>query len=194
MVVYRIAGHLFLWVGFLAGALVTVLSTEVKHDPWATINWISYALSLAVAIVGVILLRLTARHEATQEGAIGGKVEELAVLLHRIRENVAAIAADWSPEKVYEVHPRIDEKIAEDLAEFADRRTAIVRSFGLRTFGRIMTDFARAERQLNRCWCASADGYADEVTRCLLQAQSHLDQAATQLNKALNGIDSPQVA
>ncbi len=49
--------------------------------------------------------------------------------------------------------------------------------YGLQAYADIMSSFAAAERYLNRCWSASADGYVDEV-------HTYLDRAAAQFQES----------
>ena len=51
----RIIGHVLLWIGFLAGALIAVQSTENPDAPWATIIWERYLLAIYVGVVGVVV-------------------------------------------------------------------------------------------------------------------------------------------
>ena len=43
----------------------------------------------------------------------------------------------------------------------------MIDAFGLQAYADVMSDFASAERYLNRAWSASTDGYIDEVMRSL---------------------------
>lgn len=179
----RIAGHVLLWCGFLAAAFVTVRSTEVAGDPWSTIAWPMYTTTLTVAAIGVVLLRMTARRGMGGPEQVIGTIEGLQENLKAVNGALFRFLESWSPEKVYDVHGWIDENLARDLAEFADARSALVREFGLRVYGQIMADFAGGERMINRAWCASADGYADEVEICLQRASSFLQNAAVRIDK-----------
>ena len=78
---------------------------------------------------------------------------------------------------VYEIKDRIDEQLAPELASFADAREAMIPSFGMQGYADVMTRFAGAERMINRAWSASADGYIDEVWKCLERASALLDEA-----------------
>jgi len=49
--------------------------------------------------------------------------------------------------------------------------------FGLPAYAGIMTEFATAERSINRAWSASADGYIDEVWLSLDRAQRRMHRA-----------------
>jgi len=86
---------------------------------------------------------------------------------------------------VHEVHRRIDERLSDDLARFAELRESLIDAFGLADLAAVMTEFALAERTINRIWSASADGYVDEVDACLQRAAAHLDLAIGRLDTAL---------
>ena len=76
----------------------------------------------------------------------------------------------------------IDDQLAVELAEFAELRGSLIAAFGLQEYAGIMSEFALAERTINRIWSASADGYIDEVHRCLDRAIRHVQRAATRLD------------
>ena len=50
-----------------------------------------------------------------------------------------------------------------------------------------MTEFAAAERYVNRSWSAAADGYVDEVAASLDKADQHLKNAQELLRAAEEG-------
>jgi hypothetical protein len=180
----RLIGHVLLWIGFLGGAFVAVRSTEVDDNPWTTISWPAYGVAIAVAVAGVVQLRLTKNRlrEATEDHA--ANVDELAAVLGRVRKRLAEWQTDDNQLDVYAVHHRIEEHLADDLATFADRRESLIDAFGLEHYANIMTEFALAERTINRMWSASADGYIDEVNACLTRAIEHLDAATSLLKTA----------
>ncbi len=177
-------GHLLLWTGFLVGALVSVRRTEVPESPWSTISWPVYGAALFVAAAGVVILRTTGRASGVAVGEEAGAVKELAAILDRLRSTVEHWDAASDRTDVYRFHEMIDDHLAEDLGRFADLRETLIAQFGLDHYARIMTEFALAERTVNRIWSASADGYVDEVRVCLKRAASHLTAARRRLDEA----------
>ena len=180
----RVAGHVLLWVGFLAGVFFAVRSTEVAGQPWATIHWPSYTVMLLVAIGGVVLLRATRR-----AARLGGRkhaedMSRIRDVLLRLGEQIADWAQSFTAAEVFDIHRRIDQNLSDDLALFADLRESLIDLFGLSAYAGIMTEFALAERTINRAWSASADGYADEVAACLTRAVEHLREATVRLQAA----------
>lgn len=183
MATLRLTGHLLLWIGFLGGSFVAVRSTEVADDPWSTIAWPYFIGALSIGVVGVFLLRRTARATAAGTGGRAKRLDELTGMVQQLTERLSTYREQWKVGDVYETHRWIDAHLAELLAEFADHRQVIARTCGLRAYGQIMTDFAQGERQINRAWCASSDGYADEVDRCLFAAQESFAAAASRLEQ-----------
>jgi hypothetical protein len=51
----------------------------------------------------------------------------------------------------------------------------------------VMTEFAAAERYINRTWSAAADGYIDEVNASITRANQHLANARKMLAVAEQG-------
>ena len=78
----------------------------------------------------------------------------------------------------------IDTQCVDPLAEFADSRQAMVKRFGMKVYADVMTEFASAERMVNRSWSAAADGYVDEVDKCLKMACEHFARADELLTAA----------
>jgi hypothetical protein len=181
----RILGHLLLWLGFLVGAFVAVRSVEVEAAPWSTISWPAYAVAMCVATAGVVVLRATKTAVGVASAEEAGAIDELEAILNGIQSTVEQWNVQSEQIDVYNFHGMIDESLAEDLGRFADLREAMIPEFGLDHYARIMTEFALAERTLNRVWSASADGYVDEVRTCLDRAVAHLSAARKRLKEAV---------
>ena len=63
----------------------------------------------------------------------------------------------------------------------------IAHSYGLAAYADVMSCFAAGERYLNRAWCASADGYIDEI-------HQYIDKAREQFASSLDKVLALQVA
>lgn len=174
----RIIGQILMWSGFLGGAFCAVLRTgppegAAAGSGWSTIPWGWYLLSVGVGVVGVIFLRLAAAKEKQDDGTTEFEYSTVQQSL----EDVSAVVARLCSQTVSD--PRmivmaIDDECVEPLASFANSRQALVKRFGMTIYADAMTEFASAERFLNRAWSAAADGYVDEVEACLNRANSHL--------------------
>lgn len=180
----RWCGHVLLWIGFLGGALLAVRNSEIPGRPWSTISWPAYLLALAVALAGVVILRATRRSARAGGEKSTGDVAEMAAILLRLRAQLQRWQTADGRLPVYEFHGQIDERLSDDLARFAELRESLIDALGLADFAAVMTEFALAERTINRLWSASADGYVDEVEACLVRAEAHLDLAISQLDAA----------
>jgi hypothetical protein len=187
----RVSGHLLLWGGFLCGAFLTVRSTEAPDSPWSTICWPAYCVALLVAVAGVFLLRSTKRTARLGSEKHVDDVEEMAAALERLLQQLQ----DWQTEQgklsVHDAHRQIDNRLTDDLALFSELRESLIDAFGLQQYARIMTEFALAERAINRMWSASADGYVDEVNSCLKRAGAHLEAAIERLKAARSSMARP---
>ncbi|MCX4241054.1 hypothetical protein [Paraliomyxa miuraensis] len=170
----RRLGHVFLWVGVIGGSFVAV------RDPSA-VHWPAYGAMAALALGGVVLLRKTAAQASGTADQVAQRVERLRDALVRADEELRALheelVAQGEGADPYAVHERLDARLAEPLAVFADEREAMIPSFGLAVYGEVMTRFAAAERLVNRTWSASADGYIDEVRTCVAQAHALMAEA-----------------
>jgi hypothetical protein len=179
----RFLGHSLLWIGFLAASFASLCRLEQDGSKWSTIPWVWYAVWIGVGVVGVFLLRRANRHAATDDA----KTDAEYSVIERSLETVAAIV-----ERLCQTHEHvpahvlrcIDDECIEPLADFADARQALVKRFGLTVYADVMTEFASAERYLNRSWSAAADGYVDEIATSLDRAQQHLRRAQGILRSA----------
>lgn len=163
-----------LWAGVLGGAFVSVRHTDA-------IEWGAYAAAAVLALAGVILLRRSAAATASDGARVERDVGSLHDSAAQLVARLDAIVAERATLGVYEVKDRIDGALVEPLGVFADRREALIVAHGLDVYADVMTHFAHGERLINRAWSASADGYVDEVWRCVEAAQTLMQQARDRL-------------
>jgi hypothetical protein len=166
-------GLLLISLGFLGGALVSVLEVE-------TLDWLPFTIALAIGVVGVALVRAAERRLVEAEGASGAGVQVVETSLDRLVEHIHRLSAEKESLGVYEVRHRIDELFPEDLLAFVDARESIGHVHGLQAYADVMSHFAAGERYLNRAWTASADGYIDEVHTYLDKCEAQFVEAQTQ--------------
>lgn len=169
-------GHVLMWLGFLAAAFVSTRQADA-------VQWPLYAVTAAVGIVGVGILRRTGGPSAAQAEVVHGSIAQLEGRLTRLVQGLEAMNREKDAIFVYDVHKRIDRDLLEDLAAFAEDREAIIHGLGLVSFAAVMDAFARAERQVNRAWSASADGYVDEVWACMGKAREFMAKAEETLKQ-----------
>ena len=182
----RILGHILLWIGFFAGSFVMLRNLENETARWQTINWTYYGLAFLVGSVGVVLLRVSSRQASGQTHELDRDIDELDDALANLLAGVSQLNTARESILVFDVHKRIDEGLAIEFGRFADARKSMIQRFGLSAYAAVMTEFANAERSVNRAWSASADGYVDEVwlslersERRLLKARELFDQNLT---------------
>jgi hypothetical protein len=177
----RVAGHILLWCGFLVGAYVTVQHAENTADKWSTIAWPYYGLALSVGIAGVVILRATQRRAATHTDKLDADIKTLEVSVTNLLRQLGQLTTKPSQTDVFEVHKIIDSKLMDDLSGFVESRKTLIHIYGMREYAELMTDFSIAERNINRAWSASADGYVDEVWLSLERAEARLTAVAGHL-------------
>jgi hypothetical protein len=134
-----------------------------------------------------VILRATAKRSAEDQAAATVGLAALADSLNKIRDWLREQIRNRNSIGVYDIHRRIDEGPVHDLRAFADGRETIIDACGLEVYAAVMSEFATAERTINRAWSASADGYVDEVWLCLERAESLMADAAATLEKARGG-------
>ena len=166
----KIPGFVLVTLAFVGGAFCTVLDeTQVL--------WIPFAMVTAVGILGVGLIRYTDKQHSQTEHIVGANMETVRQRLDHLVSNITQLSEDKTSIYTYDIHPRIDELFTDDLTALVEARKAIAYHYGLQAYADIMSSFAAAERYLNRCWSASADGYVDEV-------HTYLERAAAQFQES----------
>lgn len=169
----RLLGHLLLWIGFLAAAFFSVSRLEQTDNKWSTVPWVWYAVSMAVGIVGIVLLRTATRQADEDHAQTDAEYSVVRQSLTRVSEIVERLSNQPHHDPA-DVLRCIDDECTEPFAEFAESRQALVKRFGLEVYADAMTEFAAAERYVNRSWSAAADGYVEEVAASLQRANQHL--------------------
>ncbi len=179
----RAAGHILLWIGFLAAAYCSVMQLEQGDSRWSTIPWPWYGAAMFIGVAGVVMLR----RARSEDHADDAKTEAEYSVVQRSLETVSVVVeriAATSDHIPAEVLRSIDDECAEPLSDFADARQALVKRFGMSVYADVMTEFASAERYINRTWSAAADGYVDEVAKSITRASLHLKNARGLLSAA----------
>jgi len=171
----RKLGFLLVIVGFLAGALASVVDQTAVRWDW-------FVPAVAVGFVGVVLVRLGRRREVRATERLTSNMRAIQDSLRRIAGNMTQLNAEKQSIDPYEVRHRLEELFADDLSTFIAARESIAYSYGLAAYADVMSSFAAGERYLNRAWCASADGYVDEIHQYLGEAR---EQFASSLDKVL---------
>lgn len=173
----RITGYIFVVISFLVGAfLVSVDKTQV--------DWGYYIPFLVLGFIGIVLLRVGQLKTAHTEEAIQENISDLEKSMDQVILNLKKISEKKEQLSVYDFHDEIDEHIADHLQRFVDARKTLIHVYDLKTYGFIMSDFAGGERYINRIWCASVDGYIDEVNEYLGKAELQFGEVKQKLQKA----------
>ena len=147
------------------------------ENKWPTVPWLWYGLSMAVGLVGVVLLRSTAKSADQEHGKVAQQFETITSSLGILIKNVGTMQSglgEMSPKQSIDF---IDRECAPAFGDFADSRNALIQRFGMQPYAEIMTQFASAERFVNRAWSASADGYMNEAKSSVDRAMAHLNEA-----------------
>lgn len=164
-------GYVLITVGFLAGAYLTVERAEGVAVG-------AYLATLAVGVVGIVMVRSITHREARSEGAIATNLGAIGDSLETVVERARALERDKASIDVYELRHHIDREFPEPLDAFVQARESIAHRFGLQAYAEVMNPFAAGERYLNRVWSTSTDGYVDE-------AHTYIGMALEQFESAL---------
>ncbi|MDB2318432.1 hypothetical protein N9V88_02455 [bacterium] len=206
-------GQVLLWVGFLSGSLATVYyapsegvgfmkamtsdealekdfelpdlqGVVVPEEGWHLIPWVWYGISVAICVVGIVVLTKAASPEQHVEQGSKLSLADLSTRLTQLISNLEEMIGSIDQLAPSQITARIDAQLADDFREFADSRNLITTEYGLDVFADVMTQFASGERSVNRAWSAAADGYIDEAEACLKRGKDLLQEAHRLLNDA----------
>ncbi len=172
-------GYLFLVAGFLGASFFAVELRQGVRVP-------HFLGALAVGVLGVVLLRVVRRREATSADTIRENLAMLESSLTSVVDKARQLEAGMAATDVYELRHVIDREFPDDLDDFVQARYSLVHSFGLQPFADVMNPFAAGERYLNRVWSASTDGYIDEAHAYVTRAREQFELAL----EILRGLES----
>lgn len=164
-------GYVLITAGFLVGSYFTVRQTE--GVPW---SW--YLVALVAGAAGVVMVRRAIHGEARQADRIATNLDAIGTSLETAVERARALDREKGEIDVYELRHRIDREFPEHLDAFVQARESFSHRFGLHAYAELMNPFAAGERNLNRVWAASTDGYVDE-------AHTYIERALAELENAL---------
>lgn len=163
-------GYFLITGGFLVGAFFAVEQREGLAVPY-------FLAALAVGAVGVAMVRFARHQEATHAGTIRTNLAAIEQSLASVVEKMRRLDETKADIDVYELLHVIDREFPEDLDAFVQARYSLVHSFGLQAFADVMNPFAAGERNLNRVWSASADGYIDEAHTYVGKSREQFESA-----------------
>ncbi len=162
--------------GFLFGAYATALDTD-------KVNWTIFVVAAIAAIAGVILAKRLDKATATSGDVLETNRNELNESIGNIVRDLNELTNGDMPHGA-ELREWIDEKLRPDLRRFVDARESMVHLYSLQTYADIMSEFASAERYINRVWSSSADDYDLEADTYMRKAAEQFKQAQRELASA----------
>ena len=173
-------GYFLITASFLAGSYFAVVQpVGLPLTP--------YLLSLAVGIVGIVLVRTAIRRAATHEDTMAANIDSLSDSLRQIVSRVDDLEARKNEINVYDLRLHIDRELPPLLDSFVQARESLAHRFGLQSYADVMNPFSAGERYINRVWSASTDGYIDEAHDYLAMSREQFDEALTILQRLRGG-------
>ena len=146
------------------------------------INWLYYGFCIVLGAIGIALIQFGKQKSANKIAHDINNMITVEKSLSRIIGSIEKLIIQLPSTSVYAISSKIDETILADIDLFIDQRKTIAYVYDLQSYANIMSEFACGERYLNRVWCASADGYIDEVTIYLDKALKQFTKTQKQLN------------
>ena len=172
----KIIGYALITLGFLAAAHFATLPA-VEGAGAAETPLGPFLGGLGVGVLGVILVRVAVRQQATHEDRLSTDIETIEASLVSLVEKAEALDREKADLDVYDLRHLIDERFPPDLDAFVQARGSISHSFSLQAYADVMSPFAIGERHINRVWSASTDGYIDEAHTYIGLAKEQFEEA-----------------
>jgi hypothetical protein len=171
----RPAGWILFGAGLAASAFFSVEHREI-------VNWQHYALGIAAALAGALILRLTTDRSA---GLLILDIQIIRSSLTMLSAKLKNLDTTKREQLGMDgLRDFIDRHLTGDRERFLGARETLIFLHGLRTYGQVMDAFAAGERALNRAWSALADGYRDEAHGCLDRARDKFAHALRLVEEA----------
>ena len=167
-------GIILIGIGFIAGTLATVIDME-------TVRWMPYIISLVTCIIGIVLVKFSIKKEARSTEVLTKNMEQIETSISSIIKNLKELNDSKETINTYDVRLRVDELFLEDLNTFVEARESISHTYGVQAYADVMSHFAAGDRYLNRVWCASSDGYIDEVNEYLAKSLEQFEDSREKL-------------
>jgi hypothetical protein len=166
----KLFGYLVITAGFLGGSFYSVRAEE-------GVPLVPYLAALGVGIAGVALARFALRREARHEDTLSANIATLEASLGQVVALARTLEAERDSIDVFDLRHRIDQQFLEPLDAFVQARESLIHTFGLQPYADVMNPFAAGERNLNRVWSASTDGYIDEAHTYITLAREQFEDA-----------------
>ncbi len=163
-------GYILLVAGFLAAAFTASLDATLMDWQW-------YLLATAASAAGVYIIKTSAKRDAQSDHVLEGDRVMLHQTLSSIVANLEELNAGKAEIPTHEMRFEIDRLFRIDLMAFVDARESMKHLYSLQDYADVMSAFAAGERNINRVWSASADGYIDEVMAYLEHAHERFLEA-----------------
>ena len=167
-------GIVLIAIAFLAGTLATVIDVE-------TVRWIPFIASLVTGIIGIVLVKVSLKREARSAEVLTRNMLQIESSISSIIKNLKELNDRKETIDTYDVRHEVDELFLEDLNTFVEARESISHTYGVQAYADVMSHFAAGDRYLNRVWCASSDGYIDEVNEYLARSLEQFEDSQRKL-------------
>lgn len=176
----KIAGFILLAGGFLLGAYSTALDIRAT-------NWELFVPGVIAALAGLLVLKRQARGKAQSTEVLSTNQAALNQSIGNIIDQLKEIISRSGETSTDQFKIEIDRRLRDDLRRFAEARESMVHLYGIQAYADIMSEFAAGERNINRVWSASTDGYRAEAEAYLERAMGRFEDARQRLDTASNG-------
>lgn len=163
-------GYILLIVGFLGTAFTASLDATEMNWPW-------YLAAAVIGAAGVYIVKSSTSRDAQADHVLEADRVMLQQTLSSIVANLEELNAGKAEIPTHEMRFEIDRLFRVDLMAFADARESMKHLYSLQDYADVMSAFASGERNINRVWSASADGYVDEVMAYLERAHAQFIEA-----------------
>lgn len=165
---------------FVVGLVVAVTAAAKLPNANGSFpdTWPLAIVAAVTAIFGVVLWRIDGATQSLETAETRSRDEEPETLLcdalsltRKLKDNLAAGDRD-------DLLSAIQAILSESIAPMVSRQERLISRFGMSHGAEILVTSAVGERMLNRAWSSLADGYLDEASQAIDEAESAFAKAS----------------
>ncbi len=140
--------------------------------------------SVAAMAAAVLLMRRGYKAKLAREMASesGRGVFDFAASARGVLNTLGELEQDEQAD-CERIHTALDKLVDGALFDFAEAREGLLAMYGFGQFAKVVGEFSRGERAVNRAWSASVDGYPHEARASVARASEIFAGLVEELDK-----------
>jgi hypothetical protein len=141
-------------------------------------------VSVAAMAAAVVMMRRGYKAKLAREvtSESGRSVFDFSASIKDLLNTLESLESDQQA-GCEDFHRELDKLVDGALFDFAEARESLLALHGFGKFARVVGEFSRGERAVNRAWSAAVDGYPHEARASVTRAREIFVELADDLNR-----------